>query len=52
MNITLIIFIFLSIWQSIIVLAKFIRRQTIYPFNFFTLAVGLTGVITHIIGIW
>lgn len=46
------IFIFISIFFTIVNVAKTIYKERIPALNFVFMATGLTGVITHIIGIW
>lgn len=44
--------IFISIWWGFVNIAKFIRGHAISAANFIIMSASLTGVITHIIGIW
>lgn len=46
------IFIFISVFFTIVNVGKTIYRERIPALNFVFMATGLTGVITHIIGIW
>lgn len=46
------IFIFISVFFTIVNVAKTIYKERIPALNFVFMATGLTGVITHIIGIW
>lgn len=46
------IFIFISVFFTIVNVAKTIYKERIPALNFIFMAIGLTGVITHIIGIW
>ena len=46
------IFIFISVFFTIVNIAKTIYRERIPALNILLMATGLTGVITHIIGIW
>ena len=46
------IFIFISVFFTIVNVAKNIYRERIPALNILLMATGLTGVITHIIGIW
>lgn len=46
------IFVFISVFFTIVNVAKTIYKERIPALNFVFMATGLTGVITHIIGIW
>lgn len=46
------IFIFISVFFTIVNVAKTIYKERIPALNFVFMTIGLTGVITHIIGIW
>ena len=46
------IFIFISVFFTIVNVAKTIYKERIPALNFVFMATSLTGVITHIIGIW
>lgn len=46
------IFIFISVFFTIVNVAKAIYKERIPALNFVFMATGLTGVLTHIIGIW
>lgn len=51
-TILFVIAIFVSIWFGSVNLAKLIRGNTIYWWNFFIMSAAITAVITHIIGVW
>ena len=51
-NVLLTIAIFLSVWMGTIVTISAIHKQNIPALNLILLAAGLTGVITHFIGMW
>ena len=51
-DLLLLVFVFLSIWQGIVLIARFIRKQSISWPTILLLAVGLTGIATHYMGVW
>lgn len=51
-TIIFVICIFISIWYVAVNTAKLFRGFAISAFNFAIMSAALTGVITHIIGIW
>lgn len=51
-NVLFTIFVFISIWSGFLCFGNLFRKQGVPPLNILIMAVGFTGVITHIIGIW
>lgn len=51
-NIFLIIAFLIAIWFSILVIGKTIMKNTVQAYQIFVLAVSLTIIITHYLGLW
>lgn len=51
-NIIFVAFIFLSVWMTTIILAKMVYKNSISLWRFLIMAIGYTGIITRVIGIW
>lgn len=41
-----------SLWISLVIIARFMNEQYIYAWQFIVHSISLTAVITHFIGIW
>lgn len=52
MKFLIILCIFLTVWQGIIVFFRAAKGQNVTWFSLITFAAGLTGVITYSIGLW
>lgn len=51
-TILFVFFIFMSIWWTFVNVGKFVRGHAISKENLIIMSAALTGVITHVIGVW
>lgn len=44
--------IFISVWFGFVNIARLIRNLDVSTLNILIMSIGITGVITHIAGVW